>query len=96
MTISIGETINLGNFESIKPEISVEFDGDALKDNRALSEIYQELYPEVKRIFNMHLFNLLFDVQSRRKADSAFSYILNLKDKGEKSHHFTEEKFNVE
>ena len=95
MTISIGETINLGNYESVKPEITVEFNWDELKDQREISEIYQELYPEVKRLFNMHLYNLLFDVQTRREADSPFSYVLSLKEKGEKSHYFKKETFNV-
>jgi len=75
ITIKIAEGIRVAPYEVIKPEIAMEFD---VPDDVDLEKFYREKYKEVKRIWNLHLYNLLFNTDARQKANNVFDYATEL------------------
>ena len=81
ITIEISQTIRVVPYEMIKPGISMEFE---VPEGIDIKEFYKEKYKEVKQVWNMHLYNLLFDTSQRSKAQDAFDYAKTLILEGEK------------
>jgi membrane-bound lytic murein transglycosylase MltF len=75
ITITIGESIRVQPYETIKPIVTVEFE---VPDNEDLEEFYQEKYKETKRIWNMHLYNLLYNADVRKNSKSVFDFAEDL------------------
>ena len=71
ITIKISESIRVAPYEVIKPEIAMEFE---VPDDVNLEDFYREKYKVVKRIWNMHLYNQLFNVKKRQKEDNVFEF----------------------
>ena len=81
ITIGISQTIRTQPYEMVKPSIDISFDlpsGTSLDTELDIEEFYKEKYPEVKRIWNLHLYSLLYDTTKRRKAGSAFKHVQSL------------------
>jgi hypothetical protein len=76
ITISIGETVRHKEWENIKPEVSAEFNVPEDCDN--LDQYYNECYKVLKKVFNLHLYNMLFNTQERKKSDSLINFITEL------------------
>ena len=75
ITITIGESIRVQPYETVKPVVTMEFE---VPDGVNLDDYYQEKYKEVKRIWNMHLYNLLYNVDVRKNSKSVFDFAEDL------------------
>lgn len=64
ITITIAENIRGKPYEILKPNISMEYE---VPDGADLEEFYQEKYREVKRIWNMHLYNMVYNTEKRNE-----------------------------
>jgi len=73
-TINVGitETIRHAEFQNIKPSISAEF--DVPEDCQNLQQFYIDCYKVVKKVWNMHLYNMLFNTQQRKEASSLMEF----------------------
>ena len=76
ITVSIGETIRLREWENIKPIISAEF--DVPEDCDSIEQYYNDCYRVIKKVFNLHLYNMLFNTQERKKSDSLINFVSEL------------------
>ncbi len=77
ITIEISQTIRAKPYETIKPTISMVFPIPSRPD-LDMAEFYREKYKEVKKIWNLHLYNILFDVSRRNKLKDVFEHAKNL------------------
>ena len=75
ITITIGESIRVQPYETVKPVVTMEFE---VPDGVNLDDYYQEKYKEVKRIWNMHLYNILYNVDVRKNSKSVFDFAEDL------------------
>ena len=75
INITIAENIRTRPYEIIKPTISMEFEVPEGKD---IQDFYQEKYRVVKRIWNMHLYNMLYNVDVRKNSKSVFDFAEDL------------------
>lgn len=75
LTIIITESIRIAPYETIKPSISMSFD---IPSGTDVEEFYKKKYRIVKRIWNLHLYNLLYNTSQRHKAETIFSFAENL------------------
>lgn len=73
--IEISEGIRVAPYEIIKPTIGIKFE---VPEEVNIEEFYKEKYRVVKRLWNMHLYNLLYNTSQRHKKDSAFDYAQQL------------------
>lgn len=64
IVITIAENIRGKPYEILKPNISMEYE---VPDGINLEEFYQEKYREVKRIWNMHLYNMVYNTEKRNE-----------------------------
>ncbi len=71
INIEISETIRVAPYEVIKPTISVSYD---IPEGRDIDEFYKEKYREVKRTWNKHLFNLLYNSKIRLEEEDIWAY----------------------
>ena len=81
ITIEISQTIRVRPYETIKPSIAMDFDlpktWDEMDEKRKTAW-YRERYKDVKKIWNLHLYNLLYDTSKRHKAEDVFEYAQDL------------------
>ena len=75
INITISENIRTRPYEIIKPTISMEFE---VPEGEDIQDFYQEKYRVVKRIWNMHLYNLLYNVDVRKNSKSVFDFAEDL------------------
>lgn len=75
ITIDITEAIRVRPYEVIKPSISITFD---VPRGVNLEKFYLMKYKEVKRIWNLHLYNLLYNTRARHAAPNIFDYAEDL------------------
>ena len=75
ITITIGESIKVQPYETIKPIVTMEYE---VPEDKDLEDFYQEKYKETKRIWNMHLYNLLYNVDVRKNSKSVFDFAEDL------------------
>lgn len=75
ITITIAENIRSKPYEILKPNISVEYE---VPEGVDIQEFYQEKYCEVKRIWNMHLYNMVFNTDKRHEFNSIKEYATNM------------------
>jgi len=75
ITIEISQTIRVAPYEMIKPTIGMEFE---VPEGADVKKFYLEKYREVKKIWNLHLYNLLYDTKHREKAKSIYEYAQSL------------------
>lgn len=75
ITIIITESIRIAPYETIKPSISMSFD---IPLNTDIEEFYKRKYRIVKRIWNLHLYNLLYNTSRRHKAETVFGFAEDL------------------
>tara|TARA_B100000902_G_C27000981_1_gene759852 strand:- start:165 stop:461 length:297 start_codon:yes stop_codon:yes gene_type:complete len=75
ITITIAENIRVKQYEIIKPAISMEYE---VPEGVDLEEFYQEKYRETKRLWNMHLYNMVYNVDVRRDAKNLHEYVDNM------------------
>lgn len=66
INIEISESIRVAPYEVVKPTISVSYE---VPEDADLEAFYKEKYREVKRIWNKHLFNLLYNSKVRLEED---------------------------
>lgn len=71
INIEISEGIRVAPYEIIKPTISVSYE---VPDNVDLEDFYKEKYREVKRIWNKHLFNQLYNSKVRLEEEDVWAY----------------------
>ena len=71
ITITIGENIRTKPYEIIKPTVSMEYE---VPDGVDAEEFYQEKYREVKRIWNMHLYNMVYNTDIRATCKNINEY----------------------
>ena len=71
IVITIAENIRGKPYEILKPNISVEYD---VPEGADIEEFYQEKYREVKRIWNMHLYNMVYNLDKRHDTKSLKEY----------------------
>ena len=71
ITIEISETIRGKPYEVIKPSISVAYD---VPDGENLEDFYKKKYKEVKRIWYLHLYNMLYNTSRRHKTKSLYKF----------------------
>ena len=76
ITITINEAIRVAPYEVVKPSISIEYEVPRGVTN--IEEFYKEKYREVKRIWNMHLYNQLYSTSKRHKAEDIFEFAQDL------------------
>ena len=65
ISITIGESIRVQPYETVKRIVTMDYE---VPDSVDLDDFYQEKYKEVKRIWNMHLYNMLYNVDLRKIA----------------------------
>ena len=75
ISITIGESIRVQPYETVKPIVTVDYE---MPDSADIDEFYQEKYKEVKRIWNMHLYNMLYNVDVRKNSKSVFDFAEDL------------------
>lgn len=71
IVITIAENIRGKPYEILKPNISVEYE---VPDGENIEEFYQEKYREVKRIWNMHLYNMVYNTDQRNGSKNLKEY----------------------
>jgi len=71
ITIEISEGIRVAPYEIIKPMISMTYD---VPEDVDLEDFYKEKYREVKRIWNKHLFNQLYNSKVRLEDEDVWAY----------------------
>lgn len=64
--IGISQTINIGNYESIKPEVQIELQGTELEDD----SYYEEAFKKVEKLWNKLAKELITSASKRRNCDS--------------------------
>lgn len=69
--IEINEGIRVAPYEIIKPIIGMKFE---IPDGANIEDFYKEKYRVVKRMWNLHLYNLLYNTSQRHKHDNAYNY----------------------
>ncbi len=87
ITITISETVRYQPYENIKPEVTATWDVPADVD---LDEFYLEKYQDLKKIYNRHLYLLLYHVQKRLKGfnGNPFKHVKGLLKGNETFPHF--------
>ncbi len=75
ITIDISETIRVAPYETIRPGISIEFE---VPEGADVKEFYLKKYRDVKNLWNLHLYNLLYDTTQRTKVKDIFEHAQNL------------------
>ncbi len=75
IVIEISQTIRVAPYEMIKPTIGMEFE---IPEGADVKKFYLEKYREVKKIWNLHLYNLLYDTKRREKVESIYEYAQSL------------------
>jgi len=76
ITITINESIRVAPYEVVKPSISIEY--EIPRGVTDISKFYKEKYKEVKRIWNMHLYNQLYSTSKRHASDDLFEFAQDL------------------
>jgi hypothetical protein len=76
ITITINESIRVAPYEVIKPSISIEY--EVPQGTISIDDFYKEKYREVKRIWNMHLYNQLYSSSKRHKTEDLFEFAQDL------------------
>jgi hypothetical protein len=71
INITIAENIRTRPYEIIKPTISMEFE---VPEDEDIQDFYQEKYRVVKRIWNMHLYNMLYNTTNRNQIGDVHKY----------------------
>ena len=71
ISITIAENIRVKQYEIIKPTISMEFE---VPEGVEIQDFYQEKYRVVKRIWNMHLYNMLYNTTNRNQIGDVHKY----------------------
>tara|TARA_R100000008_G_C3586267_1_gene172574 strand:+ start:2805 stop:3110 length:306 start_codon:yes stop_codon:yes gene_type:complete len=71
ITITIAENIRSKPYEILKPTISVEYE---VPDGWEVQEYYELKYREVKRIWNMHLYNMVYNTEKRTEIGDIKEY----------------------
>ena len=72
ITITINEAIRVAPYEVVKPSISIEY--EVPRGVTDVEEFYKEKYREVKRIWNMHLYNMLYNTTNRNQIGDVHKY----------------------
>ena len=72
INITISETIRVAPYEVIKPAISCEY--EVPQGVTDVAVFYQAKYREVKRLWNMHLYNMLYSTSTRGGHDNIFDF----------------------
>jgi len=75
ITIEISETIRGKPYEVIKPTISVTY---TVPNGEDLEKFYKRKYKDVKRIWNLHLYNMLYNTSRRHKSKSIYKFAESL------------------
>lgn len=73
--IEISQTIRIAPYTMVKPTIGIEFE---VPEGTDVKEFYLEKYREVKKIWNLHLYNLLYDTKNREAAENLYKYVQTL------------------
>jgi len=76
INITISETIRVAPYEVIKPGISCEY--EVPQGVTDVAVFYQEKYREVKRLWNMHLYNMLYNTSKRSGTKDVFDFAEDL------------------
>jgi len=71
INIEISETIRLAPYEVIKPSISMTYE---VPEEADIKEFYQEKYREVKKLWNMHLYNQLYNSSNRIDMEDTWAF----------------------
>ena len=76
IVITINESIRVAPYEVIKPSISIEY--EVPQGIVSIDDFYKEKYKEVKRIWNMHLYNQLYSTSKRHASEDIFEFAQDL------------------